>query len=103
MYFKALFEMIKSFWRFFGNLLTSNIKGNFYYPGTIITEKYTLFFLNNFRMNILKLDHCDTCCNFELSHVTRSFAALEAIVKTSKDNCEAIKFKAKIPEKMRKP
>ena len=54
-------------------------------------------------MNILKLDHCDICSSFELCHVTKSFVALEAIVKTSKEDSEAINFKANIPEKMRKP
>ena len=54
-------------------------------------------------MNILKLDHCDICPSFELCHVTKSFVALEAIVKTSKEDSEAINFKANIPEKMRKP
>ena len=52
-------------------------------------------FPNNFRMNIIKLDHCDICSSFELCHVTESFVALEAIVKTSKEDCEAINFKAK--------
>ena len=54
-------------------------------------------------MNDFNLDHCGICSSFELCHVTESFVALEAIVKTSKEDCEAINFKAKIPEKMRKP
>ena len=52
-------------------------------------------------MNDFNLDHCGICSSFELCHVTESFVALEAIVKTSKEDCEAINFKAKIPEKMR--
>ena len=50
----------------------------------ILQNTYILLFPNNFRMNIVKLEHCDICSSFELCHVTKSFAALEAIVKTSK-------------------
>ena len=76
-----------------------SIMGRKRFGNIILQNKYIL----SFRMIIIKLDHCDICSSFELCHVTESFVALEAIVKTSKEDCEAINFKAKIPEKMRKP